>query len=197
MSGSKKSAWDGYRKWRAAIWIFMPVLFAVMSTPSLIASWGITLLAFAPVMICLFAMQWYKCPRCGKTFFHDGIWWRPWVTACLHCGLPKWKEANYVNPYSERDSIRTLSIGEMATAPDIPARERNSRFLILILRDDPGAIHLSLDSAGWADINNLLTRANRYGFKLTREDLADVLTASEDQRFEWDQPGGRIRWVKS
>lgn len=123
--------------------------------------------------------------------------WNPWRENCVHCGLPKWEEADYVNPHSERDSIRTLSIGEMATAPDIPARERNSRFLILILRDDPGAIHLSLDSAGWADINNLLTRANRYGFKLTREDLADVLTASEDHRFEWDQSGGRIRWSKS
>ena len=118
------------------------------------------------------------------------------MTACLHCGLPKWKEADYVNPDAGRDSIRSLSIREMAAAPEVPARERDSRFLLLVLRDDPGAIHLSLDPEGWADVNNLLTRANRYGFKLTREDLADVLTASEDHRFEWDQPGDRIRCVK-
>ncbi|MEY3895018.1 MAG: 2-phosphotransferase, partial [Verrucomicrobiota bacterium] len=68
---------------------------------------------------------------------------------------------------------------------------------LLILRDDPGAIHLTLDSEGWANVNNLLTRANRYGFKLTREDLADVLMASENQSFEWDQRGDCIRWGKS
>lgn len=178
------------------MWIVMPVLFAVMSIPSLISSGWITFLAFTPAIICLFAMQWYKCPRCGKSFFHDGIWWQPWVTTCLHCGLPKWEEADNVNPDSEQITFRTLPIAEMATAPTISARERNSKFLLLVLRDDPGAIHLSLDSEGWADVNNLLTRADRYGFKLTRDDLADIRDASENHRFEWDQPGGRIRWVK-
>ena len=102
-----------------------------------------------------------------------------------------------MNPDSEMLAFRALSIAEMAAASAIPARERNSRFLLLILRDDPGAIHLSIDSEGWADVNNLLTRANRYGFKLTREDLADVLTLSENLRFEWDQPCNRIRAVRN
>ena len=66
-------------------------------------------------------------------------------------------------------------------------------FSLLVLRDDPGAIHLGLDSDGWADVQNLLTRANRYGFKLTREDLTDILMVSEEHSFEWDQPGDRIR----
>ena len=85
----------------------------------------------------------------------------------------------------------------MATFPASSTQERHSKFLILVLRDDPGAIHLTLDSDGWADINNLLTRANRYGFELTRENLADVLSLSESHHFEWDVPAERIRWRKS
>jgi hypothetical protein len=188
-----KSSWQSYRRRRTAIWIFMPVFFAVMSIQSLISSGWITFLAFTPAMICLFAMQWYKCPKCGETFFHNGIWWQPWVTSCLHCGLPKWKEADYVKPDSGRLAYRTSSIAEMAADSAIPTLERNSIFLTLVLRDDPGAIHLILDSDGWADLQNLLTRANRYGFKLTREDLADILTVSGEHSFEWDQPGDRIR----
>ena len=99
-----------------------------------------------------------------------------------------------MNSDSGQVSHRTLSIAEMATDSAISARERNSRFLILILRDDPGAIHLSLDSEGWADVNNLLTRANRYGFKLAREDLFDLLAGSEDHRFVSNQSGDRIRF---
>lgn len=175
----------------------MPILLVVMLIPFKSFSGWITFFAFAPAIICLFAMRWYKCPRCGKTFFQDGIWWQPWVTFCLHCGLPKWKEADYVNPDSERLAYRTRSIVGMAADSAISALERNSRFLTLVLCDDPGAIHLTLDSEGWADVTNLLTRANRYGFKLTRKDLADLPAVSEGHRFEWDQPGDRIRWGKS
>lgn len=123
--------------------------------------------------------------------------WNPWRENCVHCGLPKWEEADYVNPDSEQVTFRSLSIAEMAATAAIPAVERNSRFLLLILRDDPGAIHLTLDSEGWADVNNLLTRANRYGFKLTREDLVEVIAVSENHHFEWDQPGNRIRAVSN
>ena len=98
-----------------------------------------------------------------------------------------------MNPDSEQFAYRTLSISEMAANQAIPARERASKFLLLILRDDPGAIHLTLDSDGWADVQNLLTRANRYGFKLTREDLAALMNDPEEHRFEWNPPGDRIR----
>ncbi len=85
----------------------------------------------------------------------------------------------------------------MATNVSIPARERDSRFLTLVLRDDPGAIHLTLDSEGWADVNNLLTRANRYGFNLTRESLEQVTSMEGNSPFEWDQKARRIREFSS
>jgi len=151
-------------------------------------------MVFVPLLIATTLFQEFKCPRCGKTFFYNRTW-IPSLKNCVHCGLPKWEEADYVNPPPKRYTNRSPSISEMAADVSNSARERDSRFLLLVLRDDPGAIHLRLDSEGWADINNLLTRANRYGFKLTRENLGELLTASEASSFEWDEEGDRIRVV--
>lgn len=153
-------------------------------------------MVFVPLLIAMTLFQEFKCPRCRKPFFYNRMW-IPSLTNCVHCGLPKWEEADYVNPPPKRYTDRNPSISKMAATDSSSARERNSRFLLLVLRDDPGAIHLSQDSEGWAYVNNLLTRASRYGFKLTREDLAEVLTTSENPSFEWDQPGDRVRWVKN
>jgi len=76
-------------------------------------------------------------------------------------------------------------------------RVRLAKFLTLVLRDDPKAIGLCLDADGWAEVDDLLKRANRNGLKLTRENLDDVRTVSENHRFERDQSGDRIRWSKS
>jgi len=208
MTDFKKSGWDKYRAirkafWISVLWFFVCCLGSQILPPIIpctigkyLPSWLGACVLFLPAFVFSTLLQHYKCPRCGKSFFYDGVW-LAWTKNCLHCHLPKWEEAGYVNPDSEKDYIRTLSIAEMATDATISAMKRNSRFLILILRDDPGAIHLSLDSDGWADVNNLLTRANRYGFKLTREDLADVLSLSGNPGFEWDQPGSRIRFVRN
>jgi ribosomal protein S27AE len=192
MSDSPNTAWASYRRWRIAMWISLPVLFAVMWWPGS-GEW-LKLLACTPAMICLWAMQWLKCPRCGKTFFRDHMW-RPLEESCVHCGLPKWKHTDYVDPDPAQVAFRNRSIAEMATAAGSSTQERHSRFLLLVVRDDPGAIHLTLDSEGWADINNLLTRANRYGFTLNRGNLAQLLAVSENQHFEWDQAGDRIRFA--
>lgn len=79
--------------------------------------------------------------------------------------------------------------------PAIAEHLRLAKFLTLVLSDDPKAIGLRLDANGWADVGDLLTRANRHGIKLTRDNLGDVLTVSENHRFERDQPGDRIRVI--
>jgi hypothetical protein len=198
MSESTKFGWDDYRSWRKALWISVLIasVLAVIGSRWL-THWGdypaglAALAAFA----CSNALQHYKCGRCRKSFFYDGMWF-PWRNNCAHCNLPKWEDADYVNPDSEPVADRALSISEMAADQAIPASERISKFFLLVLRDDTGGIHLTLDSDGWADVQNLLTRANRYGFKLTREDLSAVMLDPEEHRFEWDQSGDRIRWSK-
>lgn len=171
--------------------IFVFVLLAILEPRLRVANWGGILLMLS-CFVFLNVLQFFKCPRCGRNFFYKGTW-EPWEGYCRHCGLPKWKEGDYVDPHPVQTLARTPSIREMATDASVSELERNSRFLLLVLRDDPEAIHLTLDADGWADVRDLLTRANRYGFKLTDQNLADVLASSAGQCLEWDKPGNRIR----
>ena len=157
---------------------------------------------FLQVLACLCVAAsgpagFFRCPECGEFFFFKvGTFnWNFFPQKCVHCGLPKWAE-----PSPKPPTALTYPIPRRETPrpdPAIADRLRAAKFLTLILRDDPGAIHLTLDSDGWADVQNLLARANRYGFKLTREDLAAVMNHPEEHRFEGDPSGDRIRWMKS
>ena len=199
MSDLKKSAWDGYRRWRVIARVAVPVTVCLIlcdKNPMLILPF------FMIAAAALIGIEFFNCPKCAQTFFYVSGFTTtyskvrlggpsPFAQKCVHCGFPKWEEppekAQASPPFRERiprpDSANT-------------ERLRLAEFLTLILRDDPGAIDLRLDSEYWADVDRLVDRANRYGIKLTRESLADVSAASENQRFEWDQPGGRIRAIR-
>lgn len=189
MNGPQKSGWDTYRWWRKAMWISIPGFLLLYFTLSYLPlpEWLRAFLAFLPPFVSLTRLQHYKCPRCGNQFFYDGSW-NPWTKNCRHCGLPKWEEATFVEPEAFADLPHNPK-----PDPAVAERLRVKNFLTLVLRDDPGAIHLTLDSEGWADVNNLLTRANRYGFKLIRENLTNVTASTEESLLEWDQSGDRIR----
>jgi putative RNA 2'-phosphotransferase len=68
-----------------------------------------------------------------------------------------------------------------------------SKFLSLVLRHHPETIGLSLDEQGWAEIDDLLTAANRSGRKLTRSLLDRVVRENDKQRFAISSDGARIR----
>jgi predicted RNA-binding Zn-ribbon protein involved in translation (DUF1610 family) len=39
-------------------------------------------------------MIFFRCPRCGKHFFwQDAVSKKVFATACVHCGLEKWKNS--------------------------------------------------------------------------------------------------------
>ena len=63
---------------------------------------------------------------------------------------------------------------------------KKSKFLSLILRHDPGCIGLHLDSNGWADIDELLSKTN-----ITREELFEIVATNEKKRFAIE--GNKIR----
>jgi putative RNA 2'-phosphotransferase len=50
-----------------------------------------------------------------------------------------------------------------------------SKFLSLVLRHKPDAIGLELDSQGWADIEQLIDKANVAGTKFGRTELLHVV----------------------
>ena len=67
-----------------------------------------------------------------------------------------------------------------------------SKFLSLVLRHQPEIIGLSLDDAGWADID-VLIRLSQAHRPLTRALIEQVVEENSKQRFAISEDGRRIR----
>lgn len=74
-----------------------------------------------------------------------------------------------------------------------PSLIRISKFLSLVLRHNPGKIGLALDPNGWADVDELLQKANRSGFRFDRQTLEKVVTENDKKRFAFSLDGRKIR----
>lgn len=68
-----------------------------------------------------------------------------------------------------------------------------SKLLSLVLRHDPGHIGITLDAAGWTDVDVLLAALASHGTPLSREALAELVATSDKQRFALSPDGQRIR----
>ena len=68
-----------------------------------------------------------------------------------------------------------------------------SRFLSLVLRHKPETIGVSLDEAGWLDIDTLIEQSSRIGKRFDRDILYHVVETNDKKRFEIDETGTRIR----
>ncbi len=71
-----------------------------------------------------------------------------------------------------------------------------SKWLARHLRHRPERIGLTLDAGGWADVDELLARAEQANFALTRDELAEVVATNDKRRYEFDAGGRRIRAVQ-
>ena len=72
-------------------------------------------------------------------------------------------------------------------------RTRISKRLSRHLRHDPAAIGLTLDPAGWAEVDSLLAGLARHGAPVTRAELTEVAAHNAKRRFAFDDTGTRIR----
>ena len=68
-----------------------------------------------------------------------------------------------------------------------------SKFLSLVLRHEPSAAHVTLDSAGWLEVEALLAGCAKAGRALTRDELEHVVVTNAKKRFEFSADGLRIR----
>ncbi|MGW0916206.1 RNA 2'-phosphotransferase [Streptomyces sp. NPDC002784] len=68
---------------------------------------------------------------------------------------------------------------------------RVSKYLSRHLRHQPERIGLTLDEAGWVEIDALIAAAAAHGFRFTREELDHVVATNDKRRFAID--GTRIR----
>lgn len=73
------------------------------------------------------------------------------------------------------------------------AEVKMSRFLSLLLRHQPGKVGLTLDSAGWVKISDLLAACNANGIPLSYAELESIVRNNDKQRFAFSEDGYCIR----
>jgi len=66
-----------------------------------------------------------------------------------------------------------------------------SKYLSLILRHQPEAIGLQVSDEGWADIEEVIERTNK--FKLTKQLLETVVETNDKKRFQISKDGLKIK----
>ncbi|MGX5217641.1 RNA 2'-phosphotransferase [Pseudomonas segetis] len=72
-------------------------------------------------------------------------------------------------------------------------RDEISKFLSYVLRHEPHAIGIQLDSNGWANIDELIQGAQKDSRILDRESIQEVVDTNEKKRFSISDDGQRIR----
>jgi putative RNA 2'-phosphotransferase len=72
-------------------------------------------------------------------------------------------------------------------------RRQASKFLSLLLRHEPERIGIKLDEAGWTEVDGLLDALHGHGVDLTRDELEDIVAASDKQRFAFSEDRTKIR----
>ncbi len=68
-----------------------------------------------------------------------------------------------------------------------------SKYLSRILRHAPSDLGLELEVGGWVRIDDLRTGASQDGFIVSHEELEQVVSGNDKQRFSIDPTGERIR----
>lgn len=76
---------------------------------------------------------------------------------------------------------------------DEKSRTAASKFLSFVLRHEPGAVGITLDSGGWVEVNVLLDACAEHARPLSRAELDEVVATSPKQRFALSDDGQRIR----
>lgn len=75
------------RMWMALIY-YLPVVLLVFlvfhsdTVAMIVALLWLALYTVAGIVVCLSV-----CPRCGDLFHFTGLFFNPWTSRCLHCGL--------------------------------------------------------------------------------------------------------------
>ena len=68
-----------------------------------------------------------------------------------------------------------------------------SKFLSLILRHNPETIGLRLDTNGWANVEELLSKSALHNIPCTKKELEEVVETNDKQRFIFNEDHSQIR----
>lgn len=70
---------------------------------------------------------------------------------------------------------------------------KTSKFLSLVLRHQPELIGITLSTAGWVSVAELLRACQAHGHPLTLEDLQELVATNDKRRFSLSEDGQMIR----
>ncbi len=70
---------------------------------------------------------------------------------------------------------------------------KQSKFLSLILRHNPGVVGLTLDDGGWVSVEELLNALKTHQKEMSRERLLEIVETNEKRRFVLSDDHSRIR----
>ena len=70
---------------------------------------------------------------------------------------------------------------------------RTSKRLSYVLRHAPSSIGVTLDGAGWVDVDELLAALAASGTPVSRAELAEVVARNDKRRFALNRTGTRVR----
>lgn len=70
---------------------------------------------------------------------------------------------------------------------------RLSKFLSLVLRHEPERVGITLDAAGWVNVDELLAAVNQHGVALTLEQLQHIVATSDKKRYAFSDDQKLIR----
>lgn len=73
------------------------------------------------------------------------------------------------------------------------SQEKISKYLSFILRHNPEAIGLSLDTQGWANVEELLEGMKKINKAITRNELQEIVEKNDKKRFTFSNNGLYIR----
>ena len=71
--------------------------------------------------------------------------------------------------------------------------KRISKFLCLLLRHQPQKIGLTLDTNGWATIEELIQKSKQHGVVFSFEELKNIVATNDKQRFSLNEDNTKIR----
>lgn len=72
-------------------------------------------------------------------------------------------------------------------------KKRIGKFISLILRHNPQKIGLVLNANGWANVDELINKSARHGVKFTREELDEIVSTNDKQRYAFNTDSSLIR----
>lgn len=68
-----------------------------------------------------------------------------------------------------------------------------SKFLSLVLRHNPELIGIKIDKQGWANVDELINKTNKYGQVLTIDELKIIVKDNDKQRFSFNDDMTKIK----